>query len=331
MKEAITIAYLRGQVISQNNHDGSMLAVGIAESELHLDLKDHLESVTIACYNSPESITLSGSTGDIMTVKAELEANNRFVRILATDGNAYHSPHMKPLGPKYEEEIQRSCQSIPEPTETLPEGRFISSVTGKTCTRKDLGAKYWRLNLESQVLFKQAIEELARTAPVDVLIEIGPHSALRGPIKQTAKSITNVRFPQYIPTLIRGEDGVTNILCTAGELFSTGYKVDIGRVNAVEVVKPKPDIAFDLQNGSLLPELPRYQWEYEKTLFTENRWTREWRLRTHSRHDILGSRIPGGTKSHPTWRNILRPRDVLWMEDHRVSLLSEPFSTTLMP
>lgn len=34
------------------------------------------------------------------------------------------------------------------------------------------------------------------------------------------------------------------------------------------------------------------------------------------RHDILGSRILGGSKSEPTWRNVLRLRDLTWLKDH---------------
>ena len=41
----------------------------------------------------------------------------------------------------------------------------------------------------------------------------------------------------------------------------------------------------------------------------------------HPRHDVLGSRLPGGNKNVPTWRNILRYKDVDWLGHHRVSSL----------
>lgn len=296
-----------------------MLAVGMKEVNYQSHFKDEFENVVVACHNSPESITLSGDANDIMAVKAILEAKKIFTRILKTGGNAYHSPHMKLPGSVYEKEMIHTRLESWVQTSEFPEISFFSSVTGHICTRKGLGTKYWRSNLESPVLFKEAVEELVNTTGVDILIEIGPHSALRSPLRQIAKSILRSNTPDYIPTLIRGNDGIKNVLDTAGILFAKGYPVNLECVNGIEVVEPKTCRFASLDNGSTIIDLPRYQWQYEDTLFLENRWTREWRLRQHPRHDLLGSRIPGGAKDDPTWRNMLRPKDLPWLRDHRVS------------
>lgn len=298
-----------------------MLAVGMREEDYKSAFQDRFDNVVVACHNSPESITLSGDTDGITAVKKILEAKGIFARVLITDDNAYHSPHMKPVGSIYEQSIIQTClDSWNQPLQTS-EVPLISSVTGHLSTKTALGAEYWRLNLESPVLFKEALEELVSTTSVDTVIEIGPHSALRSPVQQIAKSISHLGFPEYIPTLIRGNDGVKNVLDTAGILFAKGHPVDLERVNAIEVVEPKSNCSSGLKNGSTIVDLPRYQWQYQDKLFSENRWTREWRLRQHPRHDLLGSRIPGGVKDDPTWRNMLRPKDLPWLEDHRVSLL----------
>jgi len=98
-------------------------------------------------------------------------------------------------------------------------------------------------------------------------------------------------------------------------LFNRGYNVDLARVNAAE---GRAENQYEL--CKTITDLPPYQWQYPKeiTLF-ENRWTREWRLRMHPRHDILGSRIPGANKNEPTWRNLLCVNNVPWLKDHRVS------------
>lgn len=326
---AIIIAYLRGKAIILNKKHGSMLAVGVMVEEYKSDFQDRFDNVVVACHNSPESITLSGDTGEIMAVKEILEANKVFTRVLVTDGNAYHSPHMIPVGSIYEKEIIQSRLESGIQLFQTPEVSLISTVTGRLCTKKELGAKYWRSNLESPVLFEEALEELVRTTSVDTLIEIGPHTALRSPIQQIARSVSNIDFPEYVPTLIRSNDGVKNVLDTAGILFAKGYPVDLERVNAIEVVEPKSNRFSGLKNGSTIVDLPRYQWQYQDTFFSENRWTREWRLRQHARHDLLGSRIPGGVKDDPTWRNILRPKDLPWLRDHQVSLLISPYKSML--
>ena len=311
-RNAIVIAYLRGVVVNHNPNDGSMLAVGITEESLAKILERKHADVAIACYNGPENLTVSGDSDEITVVKEELEDQKRFVRKLATDGNAYHSSHMKAVGPEYENEIIHSHAeaSSPRALQTIP---FISSVTTEELEMTPLGAHYWRANLESPVLFHQAIDNIVHNYNVDILIEIGPHSALRSALKQIAKTTPDIHFPDYIPTLVRESDGVSDLLNTAGNLFMKGYPVDLLTINSVETRKKS---GYSFNQGSIIVDLPRYQWQYEKSLFYENRWTREWRLRSHARHDLLGSRIPGGVASQPMWRNKIRIKDVPWLSDH---------------
>ena len=82
------------------------MAVGAGAESVAKYLAKH-ESVTIACYNSPESVTLSGDKVDIMALENVLKAEGMFVRILQTDGKAYHSAHMQPLGARYEKELDK--------------------------------------------------------------------------------------------------------------------------------------------------------------------------------------------------------------------------------
>ena len=307
------IAYLRGLALSRNSQDGAMLAVGITESAFTTEVKIDHPDVAIACYNSPENLTVSGSTHDILAVKKTLDHRNIFARMLATDGNAYHSSHMKSIGPDYEDRIIGSgAQALDGQVSTrIP---FLSTVTAKDEGHNAATAHYWRSNLERPVLFRQALETMIHNHNVDVLIEIGPHSALRSAIQQISKSAPDVSFPGYLPTLIRDRDGARDILNTSGNLFINGFPIDISRVNGTFC-----NNGSTKQRQPVIVDLPRYQWQYDKPLFKENRWTREWRLRRHPRHDLLGSRVPGCVRSQQCWRNIIRVKDVPWLLDHVVS------------
>lgn len=71
-----------------------------------------------------------------------------------------------------------------------PDVAFHSSVEGKVLNGTELDANYWVKNMVSPVRFSTAIESLAQNKSVaensrdiNFLIEIGPHSALKGPIK----------------------------------------------------------------------------------------------------------------------------------------------------
>ena len=315
MEEAIIVAFFRGRAVSRNDVKGLMLAVGAGEVDVRLAMDDRFPNVTIACHNSPNSVTLSGDSDEVLAAKLVFEGKNLFTRLVPTGGNAYHSPHMRKLGSTYETEMTENRNPA---SQFLPESKFVSSVTGKVEAVRRISPGYWRRNLESPVLFREAIEAMLQTEPVDAIIEIGPHPSLRHSLQQIAASRPNAKFPQYFPTLTRSENSTTNLLRTAGNLWAVGHAVDLERVNAVESFNSTGTLV--LESGNVIGDLPRYQWQYEKPLIHENRWTREWRLRKHPRHDLLGSRTPGGMNSVPTWRNILKHKDLSWLGDHRVSL-----------
>lgn len=296
-----------------------MLAVGLDEQRFKNAMQHGFSSVTIACFNSPSSITLSGDVDEILATKDILERKNVFTRILSTGGNAYHSPHMTNLGEEYENVISKHCPELSNPAKRSSKIPFVSSVTGDVFSGHCLDAKYWNKNLVFPVKFEQALRKLQENVPVEIMVEVGPHCALRGPIQQIDQSERSTRFTQYVSTMIRKENSVHNLLNTAGHLWLKNVPLDLGRINAIETVDESRKGCEILKFGSVIADLPRYQWHYEKTNILENRWTREWRLRKHPRHDILGSQVPGLSKSSPVWRNVLRLKDLDWIADHNVS------------
>lgn len=296
-----------------------MLAVGISAKSIAPFLADD-DTITIACYNSPESITLSGDRDAIILLKETLNVKDIFARIIATDGKAYHSQHMRPLVAMYERELDEmleNCRSKRTST-TLPLSGFISSTDATTDSRQMIDTHYWQRNLVLPVTFGQALATMIETSSIDLLLEIGPHTALRGPIRQIARSLPKTKFPEYVPTLIRSLNGATCLLDTVGTLFSRGSSVDLMRINALEVLDNTTNDISKIQTGYVIVDLPKYQWQYDDPLYLENRWTREWRLRSHPRHDILGSRSPGGNLHEPMWRNIMKQKDLPWLQDHKV-------------
>lgn len=158
-----------------------MLAVGMGADDIRRHLNYH-HSLIIACYNSPDNITLSGCAAEISALEASLVAEKHFARVLATGGNAYHSHHMIGLGEGYEQDLNSMLSSLSTLESKLrPSSSFFSSKVGSIYPEKKIDASYWRSNLESPVLFHQAITSLVETSSVDALLEIGPHTALKRP------------------------------------------------------------------------------------------------------------------------------------------------------
>lgn len=317
--EAIVVAYARGRAVSGNTTEGAMIAVGAGQEAISPWLKG-LASLTVACYNSPESLTISGDSSEVQDLKIRLDSQGIFARVLHTDGNAYHSTHMKAIGKSYEEGLTQMLSQLSKTDQVMrnDQTNFVSTVHADFM-KITPDARYWRRNLESPVRFSQGLTKLTEVISLDFLIEIGPHSALQGPIRQVGQALGAIKFPLYLATLLRNKDGVENVLSTAGALFANGHDLDLLRVNQTEDYDSITNTVTVGRTGKTIVDLPKYQWQYNRMFYFENRWTREFRLRTHPRHDLLGSRIPGGNRNEPMWRNVLKGKNVPWLQDHKVS------------
>lgn len=295
--EAVTAAYYRGLTSTSGGRQGAMAAVGISRAEATLYLED---GAVVACDNSPQSATLSGDEDaiDRMIESIKSDDPDMFARRLKTDGMAYHSHHMAEIGPIYERYLEGLVTGKP------PKTAFFSTVTGKLLTSEDLGPRYWRRNLESQVRFFPAIRTLIDAAGSDQLfVEIGPHSALAGPLRQIFKNSSSKARLSYCSSLVRGKDGIESILDMCGQLYLQNIPLQL------ESLTPAAE---------LLHDLPNYPWRHDTSHWAETRPVREWRHRKHAPHELLGSRILEGSDVEPTWRNVLRLKDALWLQDHRL-------------
>jgi acyl transferase domain-containing protein len=243
-----------------------------------------------------------------------------FVRILEIGGNAYHSHHMLALGEAYEQLARQGLAEVCSFTKqepALPSADLVSSVTPKKEAMR-VDPAYWRRNLVSPVLFSTAVERCATGSPVDLLMEIGPHPALSGPLKQIRASLekNGSSLPACFGSLRRGEDGVVSMLSLAGDLFINNAAINLVAVNAMERVASGK---LELRHGFFCLDLPPYKYSYPDTpLHYENRISKEYRLRKHLRHDLLGARVPGGSRNHTQWKNVLRQKDLPWLEDHKL-------------
>ncbi|KAL1883305.1 Type I Iterative PKS [Diaporthe australafricana] len=332
MQEAIVCAYLRGLATKEQQGGaaaapGAMAAVGLGAEEVKPLLP---EGVVVACENSPSSTTLSGDAegidGVIGMLKDDASGREIFARRLHVD-KAYHSPkknekleslltdeylhivdHMKEPGVLYERllapHISSKAASIP----------FYSTVTNEVVHNKGcLSPSYWRSNMERPVLFNTTMQKLledrkSSSAGNCILLEIGPHSALAGPIRQILKaaqtSPATTTTTTYLSTLARDSDEAVYMLSAAGQLFVNGA-----------------DIRFDVINpsGRVRTDLPRYPWHRDARYWHESRLSSEWRKRRFPHHEFLGSRVHECGDLEPVWRNVLKLGDVPWCRDHVIA------------
>ena len=316
--QAIIVAYYRGYVVgkSKNKTPGAMMAASLSkeQADIEIDQLGLAGSILVACINSSESVTISGDESGIDALGHSLAHRGIFVRKLKTNGRAYHSQHMKPLGQEYEDFLEKNI-GLPIAVPPTADGlavTWISSVYGEPVSAKIM-ASYWRKNLESPVLFSDVAEQLMKSNRVH-LIELGPHCALKMPLKQTADKlkIKDGHF-HYNSAIIREKNGVHSVLNLMGQLFLHGHNVSFEDVNYVETADA-PAV-----QGKVLTNLPPYAWTYDShVLWNEGRQSRELRNRKYGHHELLGLQMLGGNGIVTTWRNMLKVKDVPWLASHKL-------------
>ncbi|KAH0438713.1 polyketide synthase [Colletotrichum camelliae] len=293
LKEAIIVAYYRGFTAKRLKKQGAMAAIGLGRDQVTPFL---VAGVTIACENSNSSVTLSGDVEPLEGVcNAIKEAKpDVLVRLLKVD-KAYHSHHMRAVGAEYQALLK------PHLNPNSPKIPFFSSVSLQRLERaSDFGPDYWQRNLESPVLFRQAVTRLLQTSSTSLHLEVGPHSALAGPLKQIYSE--NAIAPAYITAQKRGANSMVSFLSAVGELHCRGVPV-----------------AFPVLDGVRpLTDLPPYPWHMSKTYWPESRVIKAFQFPEHPPHELLGSRVLEDSSSTPSWRCVLSLEKVPWLKDHCV-------------
>ncbi|KAM0251922.1 hypothetical protein ACHAQJ_007937 [Trichoderma viride] len=309
--EAILAAYFRGFAVGKLLSRGNMMAAGVSPDAANSLIEQlGLKEVRVACVNAPESVTISGTVNDIDALQAELQKEGKFARKLETGGRAYHSHMMVEIGDLYETLVTpyfTSKKAVEMEAEMFSTVGHSADVLGTVDLSTNM-ASYFRKNLEQPVQFSAGLTKMI-TGDKYHLIEIGPHSALKGPIQQirTGAKRDKEAVP-YSPTLVRKENAYVCLKKLAGTLFSFGHNLDWYAVNSV----PR-------HRALLTPPLASYPWDYSKPLlWHEPRASIEHRLRKHIRHELLGTRATAGNGIEWSWRNMPRMSEMPWLRDHKL-------------
>lgn len=293
LEDAVAAAYYRGYVCRSAGAKGGMLAVSLGRDQVAPYLAP---DVSVACENSGSSVTLSGPAGSLAQVAEDIRAGapDALVRMLKVD-KAYHTDFMAAAAEEYFSLL------TPVLRPRTPDVPFYSTVCGRLLRdASDFGPAHWRDNMVRPVLFRQAVGALSSTSLVSLYLEIGPHPALAGPLKQIA-SDAGVPTP-HVAAMSRGASASTTFLSALGELHSRG----------IPVALPVPDAA------AVLPDLPPYPWTLSETSWSEPRASRAWRLRACPPHPLLGVRSAEAGDAAPAWRALLSAESVPWAKDHLV-------------
>lgn len=319
--DAIRIAYYRGlhaDASPTRDVPGHMMAVGMNfEEARRFCLRDQFAGrLFVAASNSRSSTTLSGDADAIDEARSLLEASGVFATMLKIE-KAYHSPHMNACSQPYLDSLRQCDISVQPGSQSNckwfssvygPDGRSIDNPTA-------LKDQYWVDNLCQPVLFSQALDRaVTESYCYDLVLEVGPHAALKSPATETFKTLTGIDIP-YVGTLSRGQNDMSAFSDALGFLwrhFQSPFPVvDFQGFRKACIGK---ELA---SRASVVKGMPTYVWDHDKPLWNESRISRSYRERKHPPHQLLGTATTDGNMKEVRWRNIMKLREMNWLRDHR--------------
>ncbi|KAK9782147.1 putative Polyketide synthase [Seiridium cardinale] len=326
-RTAMAVAYFRGQAAAeltrQQTRQGAMLALGVGREEAEELIKQYASTyATVAAINSPQSVTISGDESAIDSIHQIAEAQGLFVRRLKVS-MAYHSRHMEDVADSYLKAIKLYCDedSIKD-NRTQHHPSSVSSVEGRKIDGSEVGAFYWIKNLVQPVRFAEATQNLFASTEhskdkstggvPNIILEIGPHGALKGPIKQTTDSLRLQQTPSlyvtYFSSLARGSDANKDLLALAANLFTAGANIQFGAVNLT-----------DKSNATVITGLPAYEWEKSTRYELKSRATHEKLFPGDAYHPLLGRRVSSNGAKDIAYRQVFTLDEAPWIRDHNVA------------
>ncbi|KAI8246120.1 Highly reducing polyketide synthase FUM1 [Colletotrichum sp. SAR 10_96] len=335
-RKAIIIAYLRGMVLDEAQDEngkarprrpGMMATIGLGATQTERFLSS---GAVVACHNSPSSTTVSGDADAVQETLGKVAEADPQIRCHALRvRTAFHSHHVGPSALRYEELLRPFLDGVETSSRPLDSPPLYSSISGslEEDAAKLVGsARYWRDSLEKPVLFRQALEQLVscESSPNNLantstnnsqllLLEIGPHPALRKPIAETLSSSSITTGPQalHIATLRRGERSDEALLRTVGELFVRGALTE---ANMESIFRPDGSAS---SAPHCLTDLPPYAWHHGTQYLDPPRVASVYKSARHLPHELLGARVPDATDIEPCWRCVLEPEDQpAWLGHH---------------
>lgn len=145
------------------------------------------------------------------------------------------------------------------------------------------------------------------TSVTQVLLEIRPHSALQGPVKQTLNPLEGSTF-KHIASPVRGQNAVDTMLFTASQLAVAGCSINLDAVNS----------QYSSRSPRVLSDLLPYPWDHSSSYWHESRLSLDYRKCSAPRHLLLGALTPDLNRLEPTWRNMIRVSEIPWLSGHVV-------------
>lgn len=181
--DAIRLVRKRGMLM-QNTvpaGEGAMCAILALDEKKIEEVLNEIPDVTIANYNCPGQIVITGKTAAVEMAAARLkEAGARRTLMLNVSG-PFHSPMLEPAGAALRQELEQvTFQKLQIP--------YVTNVNACEITDASEITELLVRQMYSPVRWMQSMEYMLKSG-VDTFVEIGPGKTLEGFLKKINRNV----------------------------------------------------------------------------------------------------------------------------------------------
>ncbi len=214
LEDGLKLIAERARLMYNLPREGEMVTVFASETSVATAIKPYTQQVSIAAFNGPESLVISGQREAINAIVSTFEADGIKTKPLKVS-HAFHSPLIEPMLSDFE----RVAKEI---TFSPPQIDLISNLTGELATAEITTPEYWCRHIRQPVKFAASMETLYQQGDEVLFVEIGPRPALLGLCRQCLPENAGV----WLPSLRYGQEDWQQILQSLGELYVRGAPVN---------------------------------------------------------------------------------------------------------
>jgi [acyl-carrier-protein] S-malonyltransferase len=182
--DGLKLVRRRGELMDQADPDGkgTMAAViGLADEEVEAVLEEIAGIVTVANYNSPGQVVISGEVEAVGAAEKKLaEKGAKRVIPLSVSG-AFHSPLMEPA----KEELKNTIEAVDFNDAQIP---LIANVTADYVKNSSEIKAALIKQLNNSVRWAETIERFKKDGYEDY-VEVGPGRVLKGLMRRIDRSL----------------------------------------------------------------------------------------------------------------------------------------------
>lgn len=183
LKDAIMTVRRRGILMEQAvpAGQGSMAAVmGLNGAQIEA-VTDNIEGVSIANYNCPGQVVITGVKEAVEEAAEKLKAVGAKKVVPLKVSGPFHSAMLETAGYKLAEELEKvklSALKIP----------YVTNVTGEYVTDSAATKELMAKQISSSVCWQQSVENMIASG-VDTFVEIGPGKTLAGFMRKINRDV----------------------------------------------------------------------------------------------------------------------------------------------